>query len=369
MEVFNLSIYKLSFRNFKRRKLRSALTMLGVIIGVIALVVLMGIGTGMTTYINSQTSNFYGDVTILNGSSGSSLMGSGDTFLSKKAVSKIENMSQLYNIKKETQFTTQIKNIPVIVVGLSDWNQIDISNGTKGVVISKSLADDFNYKIGSNITIKDKKLVVTGITKADGGPGTGFVAVDVSTGLSLNKNKVSLITANTKSDPKTVSKEIESNVPGTSALTKSDLSKQISDMVSGIMLFVSAIASIALLVGMISIINIMLVNVTERTREIGVLKAIGFTNREILSSILVEAGFLGFMASIIGVIVAAILLEIIIIYFAPQMNMGSITLAQMLPLWLVGGVICGATILSVLAGLYPAWRASRLNVVEALRYE
>jgi putative ABC transport system permease protein len=134
-------------------------------------------------------------------------------------------------------------------------------------------------------------------------------------------------------------------------------------------LFVSAIASVALLVGVISIVNIMLVNVSERTREIGVLKAIGFTNREILGSILTEAGFLGFMASVIGIIIAAILMETGITFYGPQLGMANISITQMLPLWLVAGVIAGATILSVLAGLYPAWRASRLNVVEALRYE
>lgn len=365
-----MSIYKLSFKNFKRRKLRSALTMLGIIIGVIALVVLMGIGNGMTSYIETQTSNLYGDVTILNSTGGSGFMGStGDSYLSANAVAKIENMSQLYDIQKQTQFNSELKNMPIVVVGLTDWNQIKIVNGTPGVVISKSLADYFNYKIGSNITIKGKKLTVTGITNAGGTGQGGYVTLNIDTALPMNNNKVSLITANTKSDPKTVTKEIESTVNGTSALTKSDLSKQIGNMVNGVTLFISAIASIALLVGMISIINIMLVNVTERTREIGVLKAIGFKNREILGSILAESGFLGFIASVIGVIIAAILMEIVIVVFAPQLNMDSINLTQMLPLWLIAGVIGGATILSVLAGLYPAWRASRLNVVEALRYE
>ena len=366
-----MGIYSLSLKNFKRRKLRSALTMLGVIIGVVALVVLLGIGNGMTSYIETQTTSFYGDVTIINGTSGSSLLGSssGDSFLSSSAVSKIENMSQLSNIQKQTQFESQINNKSIWVVGLTDWNQIKIINGTQGVVISKSLVDDFNYKIGSNITIKDHKFTVTGITNTGGGTQGGTVILNTDAALPLNNNKVTLITASTKSDPTTVTKEIESNVIGTSALTKSDLTKQIGDMVNGVLLFVSAIASIALLVGMISIINIMLVNVTERTREIGVLKAIGFTNREILGSILAEAGFLGFIASVIGIIIAAILMEIAIIVVAPQLNMDSLTLGQMLPLWLVVGVIGGATILSVLAGLYPAWRASRLNVVEALRYE
>jgi putative ABC transport system permease protein len=318
--------------------------------------------------MKSQTESLMGDITIVNSSGGSGFVGStGDTFLSSDAVLKIEDMPQLYDIKKETQFNSELKNMPLLIMGMSDWNQIKI-NGNSGVVISQSLADEFGYKIGSNITIKDHELEVTGITK-EGGFGMGLVFLDIDKALSMNDNKVSSITANTKSDPETVKKEIESKVNGTSVLTKSDYSKQIEGIMSTVTLFVGAIASVALLVGVISIINIMLVNVSERTREIGVLKAIGFTNREILGSILAEAGLLGFIASIMGIIVAAVLMEAGIMTYAQQLGMENISLAQTLPLWLVAGVIGGATFLSVLAGLYPAWRASRLNVVEALRYE
>ncbi len=362
-----MSIYKLSFKNFKRRKLRSALTMLGIIIGVTSLVVLMGLGSGMTSYMKSQTESMMGDVTIMNSSSAAYMGSTGDSYLNNETVSKIKNMSELYDIKEETQFSSNINKAPIIVVGMSDWNQIKI-NGTPGVVIGKSLADSFNYKIGSKIKIEDTELKVTGISN-EGGFGMGIVFIDIDKALPMNENKVSSISANTKGDPEAVKKEIEAQVNGTSALTKSDFTKQIDQIMSGITIFVGAIASIALLVGVISIINIMLVNVSERTREIGVLKAIGFTNREILVSILAEAGILGFMGAIVGLIVAAILLELGIIFLAPQLGMEGITITQVLPLWLIAGVIGGATVLSVLAGLYPAWHASRLNVVEALRYE
>jgi len=363
-----MSIYKLSFKNFKRRKLRSALTMLGVIIGVTALVVLMGIGTGLTSYMKEQTNSLMGDITIVNSSGGSGFTGStGNTFLNSHAVNQIENMSQLYDIKKQTQFNSELNNMQIVIEGMSDWNQIKI-NGTPGVVISKSLVDAFGYKIGSNITIEDHKMTVTGITN-EGGFGIGLVFIDINKALSMNDNEVSSITANTKADPDTVKKEIESSINGTSALTKSDYTKQIDSIMQTVTLFVSAIASVALLVGVISIINIMLVNVSERTKEIGVLKAIGFTNGEILGSILIEAGLLGFIASIIGIITAAVLMEIGITSYGAQLGIENISLIQMLPLWMVAGVIAGATILSVLAGLYPAWRASKLNVVEALRYE
>ncbi len=364
-----MSIYKLSLKNFKRRKLRSALTMLGIVIGVTALISLIGIGTGMTSYMKEQTDSLMGDVTITNSSGGSGFTGStGDVFLNSAAVSKIENMPQLYDIKKETQFSTTINNIPIMVVGTSDWNQIKI-NGTPGVVVSKSLAESLNYKIGSNITVKNQKLTVTGITNEGGDQESAFIFLNVDKALPMNNNKVSSITANTKADPDTVKKEIESSVNGTSALTKSDYTEQIDSIMQTVTLFVGAIASVALLVGVISIVNIMLVNVSERTREIGVLKAIGFKNKEILSSILTEAGFLGLISAVVGVIAAAVLLQVGITTFGPQYGLANIKLAQMLPLWLVAAVIAGATVLSILAGLYPAWRASKLNVVEALRYE
>jgi putative ABC transport system permease protein len=199
--------------------------------------------------------------------------------------------------------------------------------------------------------------------------GMGFVYLDIDRALPLNDNKVSSITASARGDPETAKNDVENQIPDTMAMTQSDFTKQIDDMMNGIMLFIGAIASIGLLVGVISIVNIMLVNVTERTREIGVLKAIGFTNREVLGSILMEAGLLGFIGALIGLVLAAILLQLSIILFGPQLGMEDVSLAYMLPTWLILAVVGGATVLSVLAGLYPAWRASRLNVVEALRYD
>jgi putative ABC transport system permease protein len=108
----------------------------------------------------------------------------------------------------------------------------------------------------------------------------------------------------------------------------------------------------------------MMMSVMERTRELGVLKAIGFTNWEIKGSILFESGLLGFLGAILGVILGIIG----IVVFANMLDFTDY-IPQTMPLWLIGGVIVGSTLLSILAGLYPAMRASKLNVVEALRYE
>jgi putative ABC transport system permease protein len=129
-------------------------------------------------------------------------------------------------------------------------------------------------------------------------------------------------------------------------------------------LFMGIIAGIALVVGILSVVNTMMMSVMERTRELGVLKAIGFTNWELKGSILFESGLLGLLGSIAGV-----LLGIVGILLIAKMLNFTDYITDMIPLWLVGGVIVGSTLLSILAGLYPARRASKLNVVEALRNE
>ena len=360
-----MGIYSLSFKNLRRRKLRSILTMLGVVIGVTALVVLVGLTTGMTSYMKESTSSMMGDILIMNSTGGGAMMSSpGSSFLEPDAVDKIKNMTQLYNIKEEVQFLTEFNNTQIYIVGTSDWSQIKI-NGTQGVVVSKTM-EDMGYKIGSKINIKGEEMTVTG-TFNEGSMGMGVVVMDAAKALPMNNNKPTSISANTRGDPEIIKNEVENTVNGTTASTKSDLSKQIDNMMSGLTLFIGGIASIALLVGVISIVNIMLVNVTERTREIGVLKAIGFTNREVLGSILLESALIGFIGGVVGIILAAILLEVAVVFFIQQI--GDLTLISMLPFWLIASVLGGATGLSVLAGLYPAWRASRLNVVEALRNE
>lgn len=339
--------------------------MLGVVIGVTALVVLVGLTTGMTSYMKDSTSNMMGDIMIMNSTGGGALMSSpGSSFLSPEAVDELKNMPQLYNIKEEVQFLTEFNGTQIYVIGTSDWNQVKI-NGTTGVVVSKSL-EDMDYKIGDKITIKDQEMTITG-TFSEGSMGMGVVVMDAAKALPMNDNKTTSLTANTRGDPEIVKTEVENTVNGTTASTKSDLSKQIDELMNGLTLFIGGIASIALLVGVISIVNIMLVNVTERTREIGVLKAIGFTSREVLGSILLEAALIGFIGGVVGLVIAAILLQLAIMLFGSQI--GDLQLVQMLPVWLIAGVLGGATGLSILAGLYPAWRASRLNVVEALRNE
>ena len=350
-----MNLYKLAFNNIRRKKLRSALTMLGIIIGAATIVVLLGITAGATSAVRAETDAYMYDVVISPASS------TGSYLMDAQTVSKIRSMSNIFDFREVTAFMENINGNEISFEGVNDWKQVKLKNGTPGVVISQDVADKLDYGMGSKIKVKDQELTITGISNV---VGALYVYIDQDTAKQLVDDKVSAIYASTDGDPQTVADEIENQVSGVSAETKSERVAEVQEMTDQALLFMGFIAGIALLVGIISVINTMLISVVERTRELGVLKAIGFTNWEIKGSILFESGLLGLSGTVTGVIlgIAGIIAVANMLEFTEY-------LSGMMPLWLIGGVIAGATLLSILAGLYPAIRASKLNVVEALRHE
>jgi putative ABC transport system permease protein len=144
------------------------------------------------------------------------------------------------------------------------------------------------------------------------------------------------------------------------ARTSGDFAARISSVIERLTRFVTGVAVIGLVVGAIGIANIMLVSVTERTREIGVMKAVGARNRDVLVLFLVEAGLLGTIGAVLALPVG-----VAVGYAATRYAEVGFTLA---PAWMATAVAVGV-IVGVAAGLYPAWRAARVDPIDALRYE
>lgn len=350
-----MNLYKLAFNNIRRKKLRSALTALGIIIGAATIVVLLGITAGATSAVQEQTDQFMYDVVITPASS------SGTSLMDSQTVSQIENLSNIYSLREVTTFSENINGSSLNFEGVNDWKQVKLINGTQGVVINKDTADKLGLHIGDKIQAKDQQLTITGISKQEQSLGA---YLNQAIAENVTGNKVSAIYARSNENPNATADQIKNQISDVSVLTKSEKVADIQKQTSQALLFIGIIACIALVVGIISVVNTMMMSVMERTKELGVLKAIGFTNWEIKGSILFESGLLGFLGAILGVILGIIG----ILVFANMLDFTDY-IPQMMPLWLIGSVIVGSTLLCILAGLYPAMRASKLNVVEALRNE
>lgn len=148
-----------------------------------------------------------------------------------------------------------------------------------------------------------------------------------------------------------------------STFTENQLLSRLEILLVDVVYILDGLASIALLIGVLGIMNTMGFNLSERKREIGPLKCMGFTKRQILISCTLESGLLGLLGSIIGVVIGTSGIWIISAFFKPDL------FTTLLPLWLFVGTITITTLLSIVLGLYPAWFTSQIKVEEALLCE
>ena len=194
--------------------------------------------------------------------------------------------------------------------------------------------------------------------------GVLILIILISSGLGLNTflkqaNSFSLESGGTNSQSiiTTVADQVNSFL-GTNH-SKSVVLDKIRGLINNIVYIVDGIASIVFLVGILDIINTMGFNLNERKREIGILKTLGFSKVQLLTSLSIEAGLLGLLGSIGGALIASIGLILVA-------NIIGISISILIPPWLIVGVISLTTILCMILGLVPAWFAVERNIEEVL---
>ncbi|MGB9671834.1 MAG: ABC transporter permease [Candidatus Bathyarchaeales archaeon] len=413
-----------AFSAIKLRKLRAALTTLGVVIGIAAIVALLSFSQGFQDTITTQLQKGFATKTLIVSPRGG--LGGGETsiplFVSDAQTIEglSENVSAAVAIMQKTCFINasgRIFTINVIGVEFDEYQKIyestfvpaegNITSESDSVVIGARVHDP--WQNGTTIANVGDTVTITWIKRSDstqenktytgritavleeiggfnlGGPSDFGVYIPISQAQSFfETNECGTIIVLLKDDSKAtidgVSEAIKTafnnQVSVTSATAVIDV---ISAVFSNVNFFLAGIAGISLLVAGVGIMNIMIVSLMERTREIGILKALGMKNRTVLTIFLSEAIIIGFMGAVIGIFSGWGLANIVArlgIFGGGRLqgaNQAAVATQMSITPILTPTVLIGAfafgLIVSIVFGLYPAWRASKLKPVEALRYE
>lgn len=408
---FLLVTIQLAFRVLRRNPMRAGLTMLGIIIGVGAVVAMVSLGQGASAAVQSQIASLGTNVLIvIPGATTVSGVRSGLGGVSTLTVEdareierKVDGVSAVtYATRAVLQVVHEHKNWNTVVLGttsafpdIRDWpmaqgsffTQADDDTAAKVAVIGKTAAENLfepgEEIVGGQIRIKNVSLRITGVLASKGQTMQGQDQDDVMViPFSTAERKVlgtqflgtvGIILAATERRDQTqaVAQDIKQllrarhRIPSTeeddfTIRTMEDIAKTLAVASRTMLMMLMSVASISLMVGGIGIMNILLVSVTERTREIGVRMAVGAKRRHILLQFLIEATILSTVGGLAGILagIAGAHFVTTIAGWPTIISMQAIIVAFLFS----AGV-------GIFFGLYPANKASRLNPIEALRYE
>lgn len=401
---------RMSLHGLRTHRLRSALTMLGIIIGVAAVIVLVAIGNGVQAAVNGYLQPLVNVITVLPSTSnvpgGAAPRGMTDSDVA--ALQRGDLAPDVATVTPaivgETLAETDTTAFRSRVVGTTErWleaNNEDMAEGSffdeaqvrsaaRVVVLGTAVAttlfgDDHAMALSRTVRINHQTFKVVGVMQFASEPGDDDTIMPLTTarryifggGDKINQivvqaTQAAVVPAAEDQVIRILSDRHQIKDPARRDFEIQSLRSQIKtfDKVLRLLsLFTAAVAAISLFVGAIGILNVMLVSVTERTREIGIRKAIGATRRAVRQQFLIESTVLAGIGGLIGVLVG-VSLTTLAAALAPTFGYVSAALAPKMTISSVTASFTISLVIGVIAGGYPAARAARLPPVDALRYE
>ncbi|MFA5012955.1 MAG: ABC transporter permease [Candidatus Paceibacterota bacterium] len=390
-------------------KVRSGLTVLGIIIGIGSVIALVGVGQGTQNTIQSSIQSLGSNLILVTpgsqrgvGMQVSQGRGSAQSLTKDDATAIATEVASVSAVAPELsgryQVTAKGTNTNTSVLGTTESylevRNVQISEGvfvsaqnetnrSRVAVLGPSVRDDLFGEdasaVGQTIKIKGNEFKVIGITEEKGGSGFNnqddMIFVPLSTAQQFLSGSNYVSTIGVQAANQDVMAQVQSDISSLllsrhnisdatladfSIMNQSDIVATATSVASTFTILLAAVASISLIVGGIGIMNMMLTTVTERTREIGLRKAIGAKRKDINLQFLGEAIALTFLGGIFGVILGGI------VSFVMQKFMGVAVNISIPSVLLAFGV---SALIGIIFGYYPAQRAAKLNPIESLRYE
>jgi putative ABC transport system permease protein len=396
--------FNLALRTFKHKPTRSWLTIIGIFIGIAAVVALISLGQGLQDAVNKQFEMLgTNKITIYPGQNSFGVIGAiaVSERLSDRDLSKIQSVK---GVEKATGIALTIakvqdkgKPIYAIITGYEpneinmkdfmgatakDGRELKSNDGYKVMVgydLKYGNVFEKPVEVGDKLTIAGKTFTVVGVVDKIGNPGFDrrlYIVRDVYYEV-FKQEGYPMILAISKDgyDPAAVAADIkeklrkdrglEKGKENFSVVTSDQMKKIASNIVGIIQIIVVGIAAISLLVGGIGIMNTMYTSVLERTREIGIMKAVGARNNDIAMIFLIESGLLGLIGGILGV-TAGVWAAVLVEYISSLYNLG---LKASYGIELIVGSLVFAFLVGCISGLVPALQAAKMKPAESLRYE
>ncbi len=397
----------LALKNLKHRGIRSWLTLLGIFIGVTAVVALIGLGAGLQAAVSAQFGISSTQVLTVQAGGLSAYGPPGSGAADKLKTDDVEAIGKLSSVELAIPriiSSNKMEFNNIVNFGLSisvpdgigrkfayDVLEIEEEAGRmlKDGDVNKVMlgynfwknGDIFGEKIvpGKNVLIQDKKFMVIGILKTTGSfmiDGMVMMNEDPLRDLMGYDDDVDIIAVKARSENEMEKtredieklmrkrRDVKKGEEDFEVSTPEAMMETVNSILGGVQAFIIIIASISILVGALGIVNTMTTSVLERRKEIGIMKAIGAKNSQVFMQFFFESGMLGLIGGLVGVVLGTL------ISMAGIVGINSFIGAELSPVIdfvLIGGALVGSFMIGAIAGIVPAMSAAKQNPVEALR--
>ena len=400
-----LTVFTIISKSIKYRPLRTALTLLGIIVGVGSVFALFVLGQGLTNAVQQQFDTIGTDTVLIQPRGGLGAGGAEGLSLTADDVDIVEQVRGVEEVsfiaggalpvswEEEATFpfiagipTDERSELALGTIGTSLLEGRSFSNNERGSAIvgyDYRYSDDFDGKgrVGQRILVGNESFDVIGVNEEIGNEGddrTVFIPIDDYEDLVGDTSYAYIIAEIRESQDvdtalETVRKELreyrdeEEGEETFSVQTLSAVVDQFLTIVTAVQAVVVGIGGISLVVGAVGISNTMYTSILERRKDIGVMKSIGATKPVILSLFTAEAALLGLIGGVLGVVGGVLFCEAVV-WLGAQYVPGNFVTASY-PLALLLTSVIGSTVIGAASGLIPAWKAAKLDPVEALRGE